>query len=373
MSTTRSAMTRQKDSAAAARELATGLSGETPRLIIFFAGIAHDGAVLGRALEERYPGAQVLGCSTNGEFCDKGYGVSGAAALALSEEHIGRCAVALADVGGDLDAGMRAAAGRLSAKLGQPIRKLDPQRWIGLSLLEGARGREERINVALGNIAPYLPFIGGSAGDNFTYTETWTWADGALSRDGTALLVAEMHDPFQVFKTCNFVATDRTIEVTRCDPQRRLILEIDGLPAVDGYARAIEADPAVLDFEEFLTNPLGLMIEGEPWLRSVVRKESDALLLACSVVEGSRLNIMRPTDLIAETQAELQRVRTRLGGPIDGAIMFNCVYRMLEARFNGIEEEYHRTLSEIVHVGMQSNGETYLGHINQTLTGLAWR
>lgn len=373
MSATRSAFTAQTDSAAAARELVAGLGDADPRVVVFFAGVKHDGAVLGAALAERFPGARVLGGSTNGEFCDRGHGKGGAAALAISREQIGACAVALARVGEDVDAGVRAAAETLSARLGRSIRELDPARWAGVALLEGAHGREENINAALGDVAPFLSFVGGSAGDDISFTGTWAYADGEYAADGTALLVAEMTGPFAVIKTCNFVATERTVLVTRCDPERRLILEIDGLPAVQGYARAIGARPEELGFPVFLANPLGLMIDGEPWLRSVVRPEGDALFLACSIVEGARLNIMQATDLVEDAAAKLERVRAELGGPIGGALFFNCAYRMIEAQIKGIEAPYHRALSTVVHAGMHSNGESYLGHINQTLTGLVWR
>lgn len=373
MSATRSAFTAQVDSVAAARELVAGLGDVDPRVVVFFAGVKHDGAALGGALAERFPGAQVLGCSSNGEFSDGGYGKGGAVALAISRAQIGACAVTLARVGEDVGAGVRAAAERLSARLGRDIRELDPARWVGLALLEGACGREERINAALGDAAPFLPFVGGSAGDDITFSGTWVYAGGEVAADGVALLVAEMNGPFAVFKTCNFVATERTVEVTRCDPARRLILEIDGEPAAQAYARLVGVKPEELGFPVFLANPLGLMIEGEPWLRSGVRCEGDALFMACSVVEGARLNIMRATDLVEDAAAKLGRVQETLGGAVGGALFFNCAYRMIEAQIKGIEAPYHRALSTVVHAGLHSNGESYLGHINQTLTGLVWR
>lgn len=35
-------------------------------------------------------------------------------------------------------------------------------------------------------------------------------------------------------------------------------------------------------------------------------------------------------------------------------------------------DPYHAMLSQFVHIGVHSNGESYLGHINQTLTGLVF-
>jgi hypothetical protein len=341
MNLTRSVYTANSSSDAAARELVAGLDGADPRVVVFFAGIKHDGALLGQALERRFPDACVIGCSGNGEFCDRGHGNGGVTALAISGAQVGACAAAMIE-SGDLDASMRRAAEQISTRLGRPLRELDPERWTGLALLEGARGNEERINAAFGDIAPFLPIVGGSAGDDITFSGTWTWADGQLVRDGTALLVAEMLVPFRVVKTCNFVPTERTVEVTRTDAARRLILEFDGEPAAQYYARALGVAPDQLDFARFLEHPLGLMIDGEPWLRSCVRREGDAVFFACAVVEGARLNFMQSTHLVDDTRARLERVQHELGTPIRGAIFFNCAYRMIEAQIKGLDRALPR-------------------------------
>lgn len=372
MSGVKSVRSASTSSSVAASELVSGLGGSRPRLIVFFAAIEQDGALLGNALRQAFPSASVVGCSSNGEFSDHGYGKGGAVAIALGADRIGACAAEMADVGGDIEAGIQDAAARLSAKLGTDLRDLSHERYAGLALLEGAKGREERINEALGNVAPFLPFVGGSAGDNITFSSTWTFVDGKLERDGTALVCAEMLKPFAVLKTCHFEPTERVVEVTKVDAARRLILELDGEPAARHYAKALGVDVSALDFSQFLANPLGLMIDGEPWLRSGVRVEGDALLFACSIVPGARLHFMRATNMVQDAQRKLEKARRSLGGSLGGAIFFNCAYRMLEASMTGVEEEYHRVLSSVPHAGLHSNGESYVGHINQTLTGLVF-
>lgn len=373
MSTTRTAYSASSDSAEAARAIVAGFDGSDPRAIFFFAGVNHDGAAIGRAIEARFPGAVVLGCSSNGEFCERGFGKGGAAAIALGADKIGACAVAMADTSGDVEEAIRGAAAKIASKLGSDLRDLDPERYAAVALLEGASGREERINEAMGNVAPFLPFVGGSAGDNITFAGTWTWAEGTLERGGTALFVAEMLTPFRAFKTCNFQATDRVVTVTRSTPDKRLIHEIDGEPAAEYYARLIGASPDKLDFATLFMNPLGLMIDDEPWLRSVVRREGDALFCACAVAEGSRLNLMRPAPLVEDARRAIEKTRAALGGVASGAIFFNCAFRMVEVQLEGVEAEYHAMLSSsVVHIGLHTNGESYLGHINQTLTGLVF-
>lgn len=370
MSGVKSVHSAHSQSAEALREVVLALDGTAPRAVVFFAGLAHDGALIGRGLQERFPKASVLGCSTNGEFCERGHGKGGLVVMTLGDDVIARCALAMADVGDDIEKGVQSAARRIEARLGESLRSLDAERWAGVALLEGARGREEAINVALGNMAPFLPIVGGSAGDNISFSGTWTFADGMLSRDGTAILIAEMQGPFRFIKACNFIPTERTVTVTRTIPERRLIVELDGKPAAEFYAQALGVDKQELAFPHFLQNPLGLLIDGEAWLRSGVRVEGEALFFACSVVEGARLHFMQATDLVEDTRGKLARTMADLAGPVHGGLFFNCAYRMLEAQIKGQEVAYHRVLSMLPHAGMQSNGESYLGHINQTLTGL---
>lgn len=372
-----SAYSAATDSAAAADELLAHLgqiSTLSPRCVIFFAAITHDGALIGSRLQSRFPDAQVVGCSGNGEFTEQGWGKGGVAAIALGDDIIARAASALAvhtaNNTADIDASIADAARRLGAALGTELRQLDPARWVGIALLEGAKGREERLNEALGNAAPLLSFVGGSAGDNIAFTGTWVFAEGRLERDASALLVVETRAPFTIIKTCNFVATPIELTITKADTARRLILEIDGKPAAQRYAEVIGAKVEELGFSHFLGNPLGLMIDGEAWLRSGVRVEGSALFFACAVLEGMTLHLMKATDLVEDTRDALARAALPLGGPPRAAVLFNCAYRMLEAQIKGVEQPYHKALSQLVHAGLHSNGESYLGHINQTLTGI---
>lgn len=369
----RSAHSASKDSIEAAAELVQKLDvagASVPRVIVFFAALEHDGAVLGDTLRARFPGAEILGCSSNGEFTEQGYGKGGVAALVLGEELVEQAVSGLAMHDQGVEPGIVACADRLGAALKTPLRELDPHHYAGIALLEGAKGREEQINEALGNVAPLLGFVGGSAGDNIKFQRTWVYAEGRLESDATALLVMKLRVPFAVVKTCNFIATPVEFTVTRADPERRLIYELDGQPAIERYAAACGVRPEELGFPQYLANPLGLMIDGEPWLRSAAGLREGALFFACSVLEGMTLNLMQATDIVDNARAAFERATVELGTPPRAALLFNCAYRMFEVQIKGVETAYHAALSSVVHAGLHSNGESYLGHINQTLTGL---
>ena len=346
------------------------VGSDSLRLIVFFATVEHDGQRIGDLLRKKYPAAQVIGSSGNGEFSNRGYGTGGVAALALGSDVLSEVATALAVLDKGVQTGIETAAQALSAQLGVPIRELDPQTHVGLALLEGATLREEKINEELGNVAPFLSFVGGSAGDRLRFEKTWVYAEGVCHSDACALAVIRPLRPFGIVKTCHFTAKPIEVTITKCEPDKRLVHELDGRPAAERYAELVGVKPEELGFATYLGNPFGLMIDGEPWLRSIVRVEGQSLFFSCAILEGMTLNLMQAHDILENATSVYRRASASLDAPPKAAILFNCALRMLEVRIKGIEAEYHKALSVLPHVGLHSNGESYLGHINQTLTGL---
>ncbi len=364
-----SAHSSNKDSVAAARELAAQLAAASPRVVVFFHSPEHDGAALARELERQLPQAQVVGCSSCGEFTDCAYGDGAAAALGLSPEKALRAASTLVSLEGDVHAAVAEAGGHLEAQLGASLRTLDPRRFVGLVLVDGVSSKEEQVNEALGNLAPQLSFVGGSAGDYFKLVRTWVHGAGQSSAHGLALVVLELSSAFKVLKTSNYVPTEKSLVVTKAAPGR-VVLELDGRPAAQSYAEAIGV-PVEKLMEGALYSPLGLMIEGQPWLRCMTRVlEGGGLELGCETPEGARMYVMQPTDIVEETRQELFQAQAEFGRPVASALFFNCAYRKLELQARAVEARYYALFRELPSAGVHTHGESWLGHINQTLTGL---
>lgn len=357
-----------------ARELGEAFGGRSPGVILFFCAHTLDGARISAELGARFPGAQVLGCTSAGEYTERVYGRGGTAAMAIPADKIARCAAGLARFEGGVAEGVRQACAELSSELGVELRELDPRRYVGLVLIEGAKGKEEAVNEELGNVAPFLSFVGGSAGDDIAFVRTQLFHAGASTDDGAALLVMEMRVPFAVVKTCNYEPTERSFTITKLGAHPRIILELDGRPARQAYAELLGVDAQALAHEHFLTRPLGLMIDGEPWLRSVLALPEipGSLMMACQVVEGMELSVMRPLDIVADTLAAMDQAAERMRSPIAGAIQFDCGYRRLEIEARGLQQAYHQAISRQPVLGLHSHGESWLGHINQTLTSLVF-
>ena len=352
-------------------DLARQLESVDASAVVAFFAHQRDGAGIVRGLERRFPSAQVIACTTAGEFTERSYGVGGVVAIALSRRKVPRVAAALARFDGGVLEGIRAASLQLAEKLGKDLRDCDPARYVGLVLIEGIHRKEEEANNALGQVAPFLSFIGGSAGDDFRFEETRVYGDGGVSTDGAALLLLDMESPFSIVKTTSFRARrDASYRVTKADPAQRIVYELDGKPIVAEYSRALGVSPEALGRSEFARHPLGLMIDGAPWIRSPSKVMPDGgLRFACQLIEGMQVYVMEPTDLIDDTRKAFADGERALGGPIAGSILFNCVHRRIEIEARKLERDFVGILPPQT-AGFHTYGESWLGHMNQTLTGL---
>src|SRR5690606_4751923 len=119
------------------------------------------------------------------------------------------------------------------------------------------------------------------------------------------------------------------------------------------------------------SNPLGLMIDGKPWIRSPQQVLPDgSLKFYCQLLEGASVHVMQSTDLVDDTRRELARVKGELGGTLSGGLAFNCILRRLELDAKDLHGPFLSAFEGLEVGGFHTYGESWLGHINQTLTGL---
>lgn len=355
----------------AANVLIDKLSAVGPAVVAVFAGHAHDGALITAQLKKAFERAVVIGCTTAGEFTEAQGGLGGVSAVALGGTHIKRASGALAPCGNGTTQGVGSAVRTISSALGIDLRRADPARTVGLVFIDGLNMREEAVNEALGNAAPLVSFVGGSAGDNLEFKRTRVFCNGEEIDDGAVLAVLETTGPFTVSKTCSFRSTGKTLSVTRADAARRTVLEFNGRNAVEAYAQAAGVERGKLDANVFMRKPVGLMIDDKPWIRSPQRVSSDGgLTFYCKIEEGMDVQLMETTDLIADTKASVEAARKQLGGTLSGGLAFNCILRRLELDAANAHGQFLSCLGGLRVAGFHTYGESWLGHINQTMTAL---
>jgi hypothetical protein len=369
----RSIATQNSDTALAASELLAQLAGFDPTAIIFFASQNHDGAALSRRLKEKYPLAQVIGCTTAGEFSQRGTFHGGITALALAPAKVKRASARLVDYDAEgVELGIQKAAALLGRELGvDDLRSVDPTHFVGIVLFDGLSAREEQANEVLGNIAPMLSFVGASAGDDLQFKTTRVFVNGQHTSNGVALLLMEAAVPFTVGKTCSFRATEHAFRVTRADVANRVVYELDGKPVLDAYAGALGIGPDELTSQVFMSHPVGLIIDDEPWIRSPQQALPDGgLKFFCNIAQGMKIRIMDSTDLVSDAHTAIADAQKALGAPISGGLAFNCVLRRLEMDAKDLHGGFLESFDGMQVGGFHTYGETWLGHINQTLTAL---
>ena len=79
---------------------------------------------------------------------------------------------------------------------------------------------------------------------------------------------------------------------------------------------------------------------------------------------------MTSGDILSATSAALAQAVSRLGGAPSGGVLFNCILRRLELDANDETQKFVDTFAGIPLAGFHTYGESWLGHMNQTLTAV---
>jgi hypothetical protein len=353
--------------------LQRGLDGKPAVAVLYFASGCYHPDDLAGPIARHFPQAAVMGCSTAGEFTDAVTGIGGISAVALPQGTLRGAIAALGDLTSDVGAGTIAAVREIEAGLGGHLRDLDPTRHLGILLVDGIHGSEELVNETLGNAAPLLDVVGGSAGDDLAFDRTWVAVGDAVSYHGIALMICEPAVPHLVVKSCSFEPSGRRLRITAADVATRTVHSFDGRPAAEAYAEAVGVPIGALDASVWMKHPVGLMIGGQPWIRSPRNVTSEGhVVFYAQIRPGMEVEVMNPTDLVSDTGALIAGARAQLQGHISGAVLFNCILRRLELDAAQASSAFLAPFGGIPVAGFHTYGESWLGHINQTLTGVVF-
>jgi hypothetical protein len=106
-------------------------------------------------------------------------------------------------------------------------------------------------------------------------------------------------------------------------------------------------------------------------VRSMTHLDGTRIHLAAAVETGHVLRLVKPGDLIGQTQRDLAATAERVG-KVEALIAFSCIGRHWDAAARGLEHELAAAYNAYPTTGFQSYGEqTGMWLVNHTLTGLA--
>lgn len=370
--TIRTGHSRATDADAAVAEFYEQVAQPEMALVLFFCSSAYDLAVLAAAIKRRFAGLPVIGCTTAGEIGPAGYhgqSLSGMSFPAPSCTAVDGRADRLQEF--DLASG-RDLAQALLRELKAKVPDADGGNSFALLLIDGLSLREEPVTHAIQDGLGGIRMIGGSAGDDLKFERTHVFQDGEFRSDAAALVLVSTHLPFRFLRTQHFVRGGERLVVTAADAARRIVHEINGLPAVDEYARLVGVPAGELSPSHFASWPVVVMIEGTDYVRSIQHANADgSLTFYCAIDEGVVLRVARGEDLLGKLETTFTGLDAELGG-IQAMLACDCILRSLEADRSGQKAAVGELFRRYNAVGFSTYGEQYGGvHINQTLTGIA--
>lgn len=247
---------------------------------------------------------------------------------------------------------------------------------FGLLMADAEPRCEERLTAALGTELAGVPIVGGSAGD--AYFDPSSKAPDAArvlhrgaARRGAALfcLIASATPVFAISHTHYVPDRRRRVVITEADPARRLVFEIDGIPAVQGYAKAAGLSQPPRHAGDCAPHPLMIKIGGQYFARGVQRVHTDGSLeFACAMEPGMVLSVARPGDMAVELSRMFQQMRAAIGPP-QLVVGFECSARFVDMEQSGLTGEVAGVFRDNGVVGFCTLGEQFNTiHVNNSFT-----
>nr|WP_225073340.1 nitric oxide-sensing protein NosP [Desulfuromonas sp. CSMB_57] len=360
------------DARQAVGEFYSAVAQPDMELVIFFCSSQYDLRVLAEEINRLFAGIQVVGCTTAGEIGPAGYRSHSLSGVSFPA---GSCVA----VNGLLDQLSRfdIATGhdfvqRLLQQLESRAPAAGADNTLAFLLIDAMSRREEPVAHAFQYALGEILLFGGSAGDDMKFVKTDVYADGRFFSDSAVLILLNTSWPFEIFKTQHFVSTAQRLVVTAADPAKRVVYEINGLPAAEEYARLVGVDVHELSALSFAASPVVVMIDGTDYVRSIQKVNADgSLSFYCAIEEGVVLRVAHGVDLVHNLEQTFEHIREKIGSP-QLVLGCDCILRNLEIVQNDLQESVGEIFRHYNTVGFSSYGEQYRGlHVNQTFTGCA--
>ena len=352
----------------AVADLQAQLEPGKPKLVIYFASSSFSLAELGATLQRALPSTKLIGCTTSGEIISGKMLKGAVVAMGLGADIVADAAVELVESTQE-PANIKAAMKKLGQHHGETMQKMSHEKYVGLVLIDGLSTCEEKVMDCIGDLTN-VTFIGASAGDDLKFKQTMVAVGERAASKATALALLKPARPFDVIKTQSFRTLKKELVATKVKESTREVLEFNEKPAAKAYADAVGSTVADLA-KHFQHHPLGLVSDGEIFVRSPMQVRGDGVVFYCQVLEGMKMTVLEGTDIVHDTRKAIEDKRGEMG-TISGIINFHCILRTLELEQKKETEAYGRLFVEIPTVGFSTYGEAYIGHINQTSTMLVF-
>jgi len=326
------------------------------------------------ALSEHFPDVLTVGVTTAGEWISGKHQHGSLVLMGICSPDV-RWAVSVAENLDQFNAkDCTNICDDLLNQLGIRMHDLNPEHHFCLSFIDGMSKCEENtismLSAELGDIS----LLGGSAGDDLKFENTFVLTAGQAWQNAAVFVLAESKLPFKTIKHQHFISGDVDTIITKADVSERTVYHLDGMPAAERYASLLGLNVDDLNAEVFSKHPLIYQHQRECYVRSISQVgEHNSLIFYCAIEEGMILNLCSHQDMVQQFEQALQELSE---APHEIALMFifNCILRQLEAESLGSIQGMAEDVAAMSRhsIGFDTYGEQWQGlHINQTMVALA--
>ena len=375
------ARTTARDPGSAADEICRQLGSVRTPLVVMFASRDRDQQALNRAVRERLPrDTRLLGATTAGEIDRDGMHAGTVVAAALHGDlevglGLGR------DMSRDAVRAGETAIRTAARELGARPEDLASRKFGAIVIDDGLRHRKEEMLLGVMSYNQALLAVGGGAADSEpdpARQSAMIHVDGEVATDAVAVALFRTDAPWAALRSHWYVPTGQTLQITKIDSTAKRALEIDGQPAAQRYADLLGVGIDELEFGKpngFAVRPTALKVGREYFIRAPWKPLDDgSILFANMLEEGSELELVQITDIVASTRRFLEEeLPARVRSP-SAALFFHCGGRAWYAESAGRLGDLGGVFKAAPPcAGFNVHFEIYCGfHINTTLTALAF-
>lgn len=346
----------------------------SPDILFVFHSTQQNPSDVARVLAERFPDSLVVGSTSAGEWINSTHQHGSLILLGIATPNI-RWSVALAE---NLDQFSEEDADKvcsdLLAQLNIHFTDLNPERHFCLSFFDGLCKCEENVVSMISTRLANTPLLGGSAGDDLNFENTYILTNGKTCQNAAVFVLADSRLPFKAIKHQHFVTGDVETIISKADISERIVYHLDGIPAAERYAQLLDIDIDDLNALVFTNHPLIYQHQHECYVRSIAQRgENNSLVFYCAIEEGMILNLCSHRNMTQRFKQALEDI-TDTSNKIDLMLIFNCILRRLEAESTDTIQQHASEIGAISNhaFGFDTYGEQWNGlHINQTLVALA--
>lgn len=355
-------------------------SGE-PKLVTLFASSDRDQLAINQAVSKRLPrGTRLIGASTAGEVDNSGIHIGSVMLGALSGDFEIGLGIGKGLSDDASSAGTQALVGA-AQELGVKPQDLDPRKYVGVVIDDGARYKKEELLLGVLDKAPALTLVGGGAA-NADFNNPAAFAtvhvDGEVATDAMLVALFKTDVPWAAMRSHCYVPTGEIVRITKTDETCTRAVEIDGQPAAKRYAELIGVPIDELEFGKpngFTQKPTALKVGREYFIRAPWKPLPDGSIMFANLLdEGAELELMQYRDIGESTRRFFtEDLPKRVPSPT-ACLLFHCSGRTWASysmgAFGGLSDAFSVAPPS---AGFNVAFEIYCGfQINTTLTVLAF-